>query len=351
MVNKESLGPNEYDPGKYYHESMVKEVWNGSDSVLKLNTYNRVIGADFNLITTTNKWGGKVYYHHSFDNFSGSNRNSYGAFATYNTRTISVSGGFLGLGKDYNAEVGFVPSLDVYPGLVGGILMADYKLYPKSGSVIRMTPGATYDFNYLPDGTLTDRTVTLRYLLNFRNTAIISASVKDIYQKLPADFNVLDPKGDSTFLKGEVYQWDEMEFKYTSNTRKLFTYMVTLSGGQFYNGNRFGLAGTMSYRVQPYGSFSLTYDYNDIVLPPAYGSAKFVLISPRFDFTLTDKLFLTTVLQYNDRYDNVNLNARFQWRYKPASDFFIVYAENYLPEHLQSKNRSLVLKFTYWLNI
>jgi hypothetical protein len=127
--------------------------------------------------------------------------------------------------------------------------------------------------------------------------------------------------------------------------------MITLSGGEFYNGHRLGIAGTMSYRIQPYGSLSLTYDYNDIVLPPEYGSAKFVLISPRVDFTLTDKLFLTTVLQYNDRYDNVNLNARFQWRYKPASDFFIVYSENYLPEHFMSKNRALVLKFTYWLNI
>jgi hypothetical protein len=127
--------------------------------------------------------------------------------------------------------------------------------------------------------------------------------------------------------------------------------MITLRGGEFYNGTRTGLAGTVSYRIQPFGSISITGDYNDVMLPPAYGSAKFLLLSPRLDFTLTDKLFLTTFVQYNDRYDNVNLNARFQWRYKPASDFFIVYTENYLPEHLQSKNRALVVKFTYWLNI
>jgi len=76
------------------------------------------------------------------------------------------------------------------------------------------------------------------------------------------------------------------------------------------------------------------------------------LSTPFFYFTnLTDKLFLTTFVQYNDLFNNVNLNARFQWRYKPASDFFIVYTENYLPEHLVSKNRALVFKFTYWLNL
>ncbi len=351
LVNKESVGLAEYDPNKFYHESLVKEVWNGADSVPKLNTYNRVAGVDFNLITADNKWGGKAYYHHSFDNFSEKDRYSFGGFASYSTRKISLMSGFIGLGKDYNAEVGFVPNLAVYPGTLGGIAIADFKLYPKSGPLVLMMPGATFDVNYIPDGTQTDRNLTLRYAMNFRSTAQMTASLKNVFQKLPADFDVLDPEGDSFLLKGEEYQWNEFEVKYTSDTRKLFTYMITLRGGEFYNGTRTGVAGTVSYRIQPFGSISISGDYNDIVLPPAYGSAKFLLLSPRLDFTLTDKLFFTTFVQYNDRYDNVNLNARFQWRYKPASDFFIVYTENYLPEHLQSKNRALVLKFTYWLNI
>lgn len=351
VVNKESLGMDDYDPDKYYNESLVNEVWNGSDSVPKLNTYNRVVGVDFNLITADNKWGGKAYYHQSFDNFSEGSQYSFGAYTSYNTRKLDLAGGFVGLGRNYNAEVGFVPSMDVYPGVLGAFVFTNFKLYPKSGPWVLITPGINYDDNYLPDGTLTDRNFEINYEMNFRNTAFFTASLKNIFQKLPADFDVLYPKGDSTFLMGEVYQWTEFKMNYTSNTRKFFTYMITLSGGEFYNGTRTSIGGTLSYRIQPYGSISLTGDYNDIVLPPAYGSAKFLLLSPRLDFTLTDKLFLTTFVQYNDRYDNVNLNARFQWRYKPASDFFIVYTENYLPEHLTSKNRALVLKFTYWLNI
>ncbi len=351
LVNKESVGLDDYDPDTFYHESLVKDVWNGTDTVPKLNTYNRVAGVDFNLITANNKWGGKAYYHHSFDNFSEGDKFSYGVYSTYSVRKLNVMGGFLGLGKNYNPEVGFVPSMDVYPGVFSTFMTTELKLYPKSGPLVLIKPGISYDDNHIPDGTLTDRNFSLNYLMNFRNTAILTAKVKNTFQKLPADFDVLYPKGDSTFLKGEEYHWNEFELKYTSNTRKLFTYMVTLSGGEFYNGNRLGLAGTLSYRVQPFGSISLSGDYNHIELPPVYGSATFLLLSPRVDFTLTDKLFFTTFVQYNDRYDNVNLNARFQWRYKPASDFFIVYTENYLPEHLQSKNRALVLKFTYWLNI
>lgn len=351
LVDKESLGLTDYDSSKYYHESLVKEVWNGSTMTKKLNTYNRVAGMDFNLITVNNKWGGKVYYHQSFDNFSTGDQYSYGVYSTYNVRSLSLMGGFMGLGKNYNAETGFVPSMDVYPGLFSPFMSADFKFYPKSGRSVLIKPGIAYDETRVPDGTLSDRNMGLNYAVSFRSTAMLTLAAKNVYQKLQSDFNPFDPKGDTTFLKGEIYHWNEMELKFNSNTRKLFTYALRVSGGGYYNGNRQGIAGTLSYRIQPFGSISLTGDYNHIELPPAYGTVTFLLISPRVDFTLTDKLFFTTFLQYNDRYDNVNLNARFQWRYKPASDFFIVYTENYLPEHLTSKNRALVVKFTYWLNL
>ena len=66
---------------------------------------------------------------------------------------------------------------------------------------------------------------------------------------------------------------------------------------------------------------------------------------------MTNKLFFTTFAQYNEQLDNINLNTRFQWRYKPASDLFIVYTDNYLPDTFGVKNRSLVVKLTYWWNI
>ncbi|MEJ0056013.1 MAG: DUF5916 domain-containing protein [Bacteroidota bacterium] len=351
MVDKESLGLKEYDPKTFYHESLVKEVWNGTGLVRKLNTYNRVAGIDFNLITTNNKWGGKAYYHQSFDDFSEGDNFSYGFSTNYNVRSFNASAGFQGLGKDFNAEVGFVPSKDVYPGLFSPWLSAGLKFYPKSGPLVLIQPGIAYDETRVPDGTLSDRNLGLTYSMSFRNTALFTAAVRNVYQQLQSDFNALDPKGDSTFLKGELYHWNEFDLRYTSNTRKLFTYMLRVSGGGYYSGNRESVSGMISYRVQPFGSFSLTGDYNHIALPPAYGTVTFLLLSPRVDFTLTDKIFFTTFVQYNGRYDNVNLNARFQWRYKPASDFFIVYTENYLPEHLMSKNSALVLKLTYWLNL
>lgn len=352
FVNTQSTGMSNYDSTKYFHENIIKRVWNGQDTVTKLHRYNRVLGADFNLITKNNRWSGKAYYHYSIDDFSKGKASSHGAFLAYTGRNINVVGGYIGLGKNFNAEAGFVPNMAIYPGNYGGLLKADLKLYPKSRSVVLMSPGVELDYTSLPDGSLTDRIFSLNYIINFKNTALFNFTGKDTFQKLPSDFKVLDPKeGYSILLKGQSFSWAEYMMKYTSNTRRLFTYSLTITGGEFYNGRRSGLGGTLSYRVQPFGSASVSFDYNDIHLPAGYGHARFLLVSPRLDFTFTRTLFLTAFVQYNDRYDNVNLNSRFQWRFKPASDFFIVYTENYFPEQLRTRNRALVMKITYWFNL
>ncbi|GAG99969.1 unnamed protein product, partial [marine sediment metagenome] len=81
-----------------------------------------------------------------------------------------------------------------------------------------------------------------------------------------------------------------------------------------------------------------------------YSSAVLVLIGPRLDITFSDKLSLTTFAQYNNQIDNFNVNIRFQWRFAPVSDFYIVYTENTYPGDFKTKNRGLVAKFSYWFN-
>ncbi|MBK7651561.1 MAG: hypothetical protein IPJ20_13665 [Flammeovirgaceae bacterium] len=85
--------------------------------------------------------GGKAYYHYSFDNFSDKDAYSAGGYASYSTRTIFLETGFIALGKNFNAESGFVPNTAVYPGSVGAVLNCEYKIYQKSGPIVVMSPG------------------------------------------------------------------------------------------------------------------------------------------------------------------------------------------------------------------
>jgi hypothetical protein len=104
----------------------------------------------------------------------------------------------------------------------------------------------------------------------------------------------------------------------------------------------------------------MNFTVNAIRLPQPYNSTDLVLLGPKFDFTFSRKLFWTTYLQYNNQINNLNINSRLQWRFKPASDLFLVYTDNYFAEAYshdqvfyvgQPKLRALVLKLTYWINM
>ena len=106
--------------------------------------------------------------------------------------------------------------------------------------------------------------------------------------------------------------------------------LMSLYGG-FFNGTRYSLNSEVYYRFQPYASLALVTSYNNIKMPDPYNSAELILVGPRLDFTFTDKIFFTSLVQYNNQIDNININLRFQWRFAPVSDLFIVYTENAYP--------------------
>lgn len=350
-VNKESLGVNDRDTLKYFNEDLLKYRVNGNDTIPAFSRYNRVLTADLDMRSANNTWTANFYYTGSFSPMVTDKRLSGGGFILYTKRKVNIAAGSTFVQKNYNAEAGFVPSRNVYPGLTSYFAEGEYTMFPKTKSLVNMGVGTEFNVNVIPGGKITDKAFSLGYGFNFMNTSELVVYYYQTYQQLTNSFNPIDSEKYTEFKSGEEYNWNGVGVEFNSDQRKLFYYTFETRYGGFYNGNNFNVTGEMNYRYQPYGSVAVRFDYNDLRLADGYGKEKLVLVGPRIDLTFTDKIFFTTFVQYNNLADNVNLNARFQWRYKPASDFFVVYTENYLPENLRSKNRALVFKFTYWLNL
>jgi hypothetical protein len=348
-VDKQSLNVGVADSLKFYYEGIFKRA-DDSDA-LKPNTYNRVLGADLELLSEDNRWYSSSYLARSFDAFHSEETMTGGAFVRYSVRHLDIMAAGSYIGKDFNAEAGFVPSYGVYPGQINSFSSIAYKMYPQNTGIVLMGPELTAMQTFIPGGTLTDRNYSLGYRFQFMNTASLQVSYNYIFSKLTNDFNPIDSEKYTSFLTGEEYDWHTANAVFQTNTRKIVNFTGRASYGGFYNGSNFSLRGELNARYQPYGNIALRVDYNDVRLAEGYGSEKLFLIGPRIDFTFTDKLFLTTFYQYNNLLNNMNLNVRFQWRYQPASDFFIVYTENYFADTVMSRNRALVFKFTYWFNL
>lgn len=351
FVDKESLGVGDADSTRYYQGSIFKEVMRNGNTTLIKNTYNRVLDADLEFLSKDNRFHSSSYIAHSFDAFNTNKKTSAGTYFEYKVRRFYASFRNVYIGENFNAEAGFVPSTGIYPGQIVYRTKFQYTSYPKNSAIVRLGPVATFDHIYIPGGTLTDKNYSLGYTMDFTNTMKLELTYNYTFQRMTNSFNPIDSEKYPSFLPGEVYDWNTITATFQSNTRQILNFNLQSTYGGFYNGTNFNVNGQINARYQPFGNISMRFDYNDINLAEGYGSEKLFLIGPRLDLTLTDKVFITTYVQYNNVLDNVNLNARFQWRYKPASDFFIVYTENYLPQNLTSKNKALVFKLTYWFNL
>ncbi len=318
--------------------------------------YNRVAGLEYNLFSKDNKWEGEFYYHRSF---SGKQKNddaqSAAAFLGYFTQKWNVFSGMQYVGRDYRAEVGFVPRA----GQFSMFNSTKYNIYPKKESWAKKVNVSGFNFENnvtynAPGYNLTDRSHQLGYFMEFPGNSSLEVQVGQDYTYL---FFPFDPtnSGGETLPEGAEFTYHTANLSYTSDFRKPFSYEINVGTGQYFNGNIFRINGELVYRLQPYGVFALTYAYNDIHLPTPYNSASFWLIGPRTELSFSRSLFFSTFLQYNTQVNNVNINSRLQWRFRPVSDLFLVYTDNYFTDQFFQgplvKNRALVLKMTYWLNL
>ena len=166
--------------------------------------------------------------------------------------------------------------------------------------------------------------------------------------------NETDLRFPFSFTDGEPlpvgrYLYNLVGFEYASDVRKLLQLELEGGFGGFYNGNITSAAATVNYRRQPWGSFGMTVEYNKLKFPDGFGEETFWAYSPRVEISFNRNMFWTTFLQYNRQVDNFNINSRFQWRFAPMSDVFLVYTDNYAVDPFNKKNRALVLKVNYWL--
>lgn len=331
FINKQSLNYNP-DP-------------NSEDPIY--SQFNRNLGLEYNLASSNNLWTGKAMLLQSFGPDNLANGFVHAANLKYASGNLTWNWQHELVSENYTAEVGYVPRRG-YTKINPTI---GYRWFPVSEKILSHGPdfGTTFFFN--KEGKKTDNTTYLSYSIKWRSQSTFMLWTAYDYILLQRPFDPTNFSGE-TLPAGSEHSWSALGAEYTSKPQSLFTYSFTTRlGGYYADGKRYNFTTDLGYRFQPYVSLALSTNFNRINLPEPWGNTDFWLVGPRVDVTMTNTLFFTAFVQYNEQIENINLNTRFQWRFKPASDLFIVYTDNYLPAPFYTKNRSIVLKFTYWWNI
>ena len=328
FINRESLNfiPSKYDSG--------------------FTAYNREAGLEYNLSSRNNNWQGKFMIHKSFSPGRNGKDFMQGGKLGYYVRSITAEATYLYSGEHYNPEVGYFPRT----GFAAYDLHFIYRYFVNSKWLLSHGPELrTIDY-YNTRLSLTDNQNRINYLFQFLDRSSFDFGYGFDYVKL---LNPFDPtnSGGLELPVGTDYHMRGWGFDYASSPSKLLTLILHGQSSGYYKGTLREIQGTVGYRVEPFGQLLLNFAYNKIRQDLPYKSADFWLISPELDITFTNNIFFNTFVQYNEQTNNFNINSRFQWRFAPVSDIFLVYTENYLPGNFTTKNRAVVLKFTYWYNL
>jgi hypothetical protein len=306
--------------------------------------FNRVAGFDYNLASKNNFWTGKLFYHRSFQPENPDKQYSQGAMLMYDTKHIKTGFTQASIGENYLAEAGYVIRTGInYVAPEITYLFVPNKKVVSHGLTVKLNTFFDPNFRKIEHENRFD------YQINFNNRSKIIFGHVDFYVELQEDF---DPThtGDHYLEAGTQHDFAGNYFHFGSTRKTLFNWWMEAARGTFYGGMIHYVKGEFGYRFQPYVNLTLNYSYTDINLPDPFERAQNWLIGPKLDVTFTDKIFWSTFVQYNEQIDNMNVNMRLQWRYQPVSDIYLVYTDNYIPGSWTSRNRTLVLKMTYWFN-
>ena len=281
--------------------------------------------------------------------------NNYFEFGTsYNSRKFGFVLDFANVDKNYYTDMGFVQRIENYDAIRDTSIRVGYKhifseisynILPTKSKVGRIESTLTNFVVFNPDNSFNEWESSVQIKTDFNNASNLNFSLSNNITNLlfPTSFT------DGTPLPAKQYQYGQFGLSYSSDTRKLFGWFSNITLGQFYNGNVQGFGAGITWRNQPHLNLRLNAQFNNIQLPGTYGSTKLLLIAPRIEYNFSTKLFWTTFIQYNTQGNNFNINSRLQYRYKPMSDFFLVYTDNYFTDPLfKNKNRALIFKLSYW---
>ena len=312
--------------------------------------HNRVIGADYNLASADNFFRGRLHVHKSLQPGDHKGNFSTQAVFFYNPREWLVITDISLVDKDFRADLGFVPRTDVIR--LGQAVQRIF--YPQKSifNTHRLMLLLLNDHKPSESFRKTDHTYSLRYEAQFRNLANASIYLSKIYTYLNFSFDPSQKEESIPLPMNTFYNYNQIQLNYESNNKKLLTYGIDITLGQFFNGSIHSFITDINYRMQPYANIGFNFRYDSINLPAPYSSNKLLLLSSKLELTFTKKLFWNTLIQYSSQRENVGINSRLQWRFAPLSDLYFVYNDNYISTNqLIPRFRSVNLKLTYWINL
>ncbi len=128
------------------------------------------------------------------------------------------------------------------------------------------------------------------------------------------------------------YEFQSWELGANTNDSRMLSGRVSVSGGEFWGGERTGIATGFTLITGPHLTLGAHVDRSNISLPATDGDFTATLLGLNVDGAISRKLFASALVQWDDSSKELQANIRVDWIHTPGSDLFIVLDTGYLTD-------------------
>lgn len=261
--------------------------------------------------------------------------------AAYTTRTWRWTLNFNEVGEDFNPEVGFLERSGYR--MYSGTLMRHLR-FPGAPWLRELRPHVSYRGWYDFDGFNETGNVHFDSHIEFANGAFFSPAMNLTREGLKEPFTIAP----GITVSPGTYDHLEAAWRFNTNEGAPLSFNGGIDWGGFLSGKRRGGFGTLTYRSGARLASSLRVTYSDVDL--AEGSFEVALVALRVAYSFTPRVYLQSLMQYNEQARSWSGNVRFGWLGTAGTGLFVVYNDvqeaSSLTGPLDAVGRAVIVKLT-----
>ena len=245
---------------------------------------------------------------------------------------------------NFNPEMGFVSRAEPgWRGMKRTLAEAAYKPRPHVDWIRQFEFSSSIEYIPNQDGLLETRVTDFGWNTDFESGDALDVEFSRNFERLLQEFRI---RGGSTLPAGD-YSFDSLRVMYRAFRGRPVSGNLTLQAGEFYTGNQTRIDVSPQIKFSQNFSIEPGYEWSRISLP---GETVFTTheFNGQMNYSFNQEWLTRTTFLLNSQDQEVILNLRLNYIYRPGDDLFVVYSETRrYGERGGLRDRAVILKLTH----
>ena len=256
------------------------------------------------------------------------------------TKQISTNASYTEVGASFNPEMGYLKRENYRKW--SGRIFTRFRPENKFG-LLEIRPHVNYDGYWKLDGFQESGRWHIDNHWEFRSGFEIHTGTNLVKEGVIEAFEI----SDSVFVSAGIYDDQEIQIMIMTNQAKPISFSSMNRIGGFFGGDRINMTPTVRLRYKDRFTSEFSFNFNKVNLPG--GNFTTNLLRARLTYSFTPKMYIQSLLQYNNQSDQWSMNWRFIWQRSAGTGLYLVYnqVQDYDGIPIEKSTKSFVVKYSY----